>query len=276
VGRYGPRRYGSSRGRRFYGNSRAAEHIQAAHRFSAEMGGLDADVKQYFFALPAPELGRVLDAYQAAHGAPAREYAEQAIPKWRTGRVTMSGMVAERLFGLLPRFMPLQKKYALTEGMWRHLGPSSKKMLRVGLDASVEDVVARVREHITEVVTAYRIPDAMEQRFAWLSQGDVTVKQQLLNHLREQEKQLVIGGARAQIALLLDQLRADAQGHMGLVKHTFIVGKHELHVVFERDRQGVVMEDFRHFPPPSQQKSDALPWVVGILVFLALLLLMAR
>jgi hypothetical protein len=76
--------------------------------------------------------------------------------------------------------------------------------------------------------------------------------------------------------LLLDQLRADAQGHMGLVKHTFIVGKHELHVVFERDRQGVVMEDFRHIAPPSQQKSEALPWVVGILALLAILLLMAR
>lgn len=86
----------------------------------------------------------------------------------------------------------------------------------------------------------------------------------------------MIGGARAQIALLLDQLRADAQGHMGLVKHTFLVGKHELHVVFERDRQGVVMEDFRYLPQPSQHKSDALPWVVGILVLLAALMLMAR
>jgi hypothetical protein len=86
----------------------------------------------------------------------------------------------------------------------------------------------------------------------------------------------VIGGVRAQIALLLDQLRADAQGHMGLVKHTFVVGKHELHVVFERDRQGVMIEDFRHFPPASRQKSHALPWVVGILLFLAALVLMAR
>jgi hypothetical protein len=241
-----------------------------------EMGGLDGDVKDYFFALPASELRRILDAYEATHGTSAREYAEQTIPKWRAGRVTMSGMVAERLFGLLPRFMPLQKKYALTEGMWRHLGPSSKKMLRVGLDASVDDVVAKVREHITDVVTAYRIPETMERRFAWLSHGDVAVKQQLLNHLREQEKLLVIDGARAQVALLLDRLRTDVQGQIGRMTHVFIIGKHELHVVFERDRQGVAIEDFRHLQSPSQQKSDLLPWVIGAIVLLALMLLMGR
>jgi hypothetical protein len=240
------------------------------------MGGLDEDVKSYFFALPASELKRILDAYEAAHGASAREYAEQAIPKWRTGRVTMSGMVAERLFGLLPRFMPLQKKYALTEGMWRHLGPSSKKMLRVGLDASVDEVVAKVREHITDVVTAYHIPEAMERRFAWLSQGDVAVKQQLLNHLREQEKHLVINGARAQVALLLDRLRTDVQGQIGRMAHVFQIGKHELHVVFERDRQGVTIEEFRHLQSPSEQKASLLPWVIGALVLLALMLLMRR
>jgi len=277
LGSYGGRRRGGSRGRRFYGNSRALEHIEAARRFSTEMGGLDGDVKSYFFTLPVSELKRILDAYEAAHGVSAREYAEQTIPKWRTGRVTMSGLVAERLFGLLPRFMPLNEKYALTEGMWRHLGPSSKKMLRVGLDASVDDVVAKVRDHITDVVTAYRISEAMERRFAWLSQGDVAVKQQLLNHLREQEKHLVINGARAQVALLLDRLRTDVQGQIGgRMAHVFQIGKHELHVVFERDRQGVTMEEFRHLQSPSQQKASLLPWVIGALVLLALMLLMRR
>jgi hypothetical protein len=274
MGRPGGRRHGGYRGRRYYGKSRALEHIEAARRFSTEMGGLDEDVKSYFFALPASELKRILDAYEAAHGASAREYAEQAIPKWRTGRVIMSGMVAERLFGLLPRFMPLNKKYALTEGMWRHLGPSSKKMLRVGLDASLDDVVANVRDHITDVVTAYRIPETMERRFAWLSQGDVAVKQQLLNHLREQEKHLVINGARAHVALLLDRFRTDMHGQIGRMAHVFQIGKHELHVVFERDRLGVAMEDFRLLQLPSQQKTNPLPWVIGALILLALILLM--
>lgn len=276
MGRYRRRHYGGYRGRRDYGSSRALEHIEAARRFSAEMGGLDGDVKDYFFALPASELQRVLDAYEAEHGTSERRYAEQTIPKWQANRVTMSGMVAERLFGLLPRFMPLQKKYALTEGMWRHLGPTSKKMLRVGLNASVDDVVARVREHITEVVTAYRIHEAMERRFAWLSQGDVSVKQQLLNHVREQEKQLVLHGARAQVTVLLERLRADAQGHIGRMTHTFVVGKHELYVVFERDRQGVVIEDYRHLPPVTGHGGSGMSWVVGAIVVLIILLLMAR
>ena len=54
--------------------------------------------------------------------APAREYAANTIPKWRTGRVQMGGMIAERLFNLLPPRMPLAVKYKLVEGLWHHVG----------------------------------------------------------------------------------------------------------------------------------------------------------
>src|SRR5215469_5747346 len=92
---------------RSYGRERALEHIAAAKRLTAELGGMDQGVKAYFFSLSPVELSSILNEYQGKYGRSAREYAEQTIPKWRSGRVQMSGMVAERLFNLLPSRMPL-------------------------------------------------------------------------------------------------------------------------------------------------------------------------
>jgi hypothetical protein len=134
------------------------EHIAAAKRLTAELGGMDQGVKAYFFTLPPSELAAVLDDYESAYGSPARKWAAKTMPKWRTGRVQMGGMVAERLFNLLPPRMPLAVKYKLVEGLWCQVGPSSKYRLRVGLDADVAQVVEFARSKITEFVVKYKIP----------------------------------------------------------------------------------------------------------------------
>jgi hypothetical protein len=82
---------------------------------------------RYFFALPETDLRIILDLYENQRGRAAREYAEKTIDRWRSRSVTMSGMVASRLFKLLPPLMPLQSKYELITNLWNRLGPSSKK-----------------------------------------------------------------------------------------------------------------------------------------------------
>src|SRR5262249_25101723 len=156
------RRYSSNAGL-----ERARRHIEEADALSQELGGTDKDVKEYFFALPPRELVGVLEEYGRQFGDKAKEYAIETIPRWKSGGRRMSGLVAGRLFKLLPPRMPLDAKYRLTESLWRHVGPSSKKRLRVGLDASVDDVVEAARTHIEDVVVRYTIPSSLEQRFAW-------------------------------------------------------------------------------------------------------------
>lgn len=187
----------------------------------------------------------------------------------------MSGLVAQRLFNLLPPRMPLHKKYELTKGLWDHFGPASKKMILAGPDATLDALVGLVRQHISEVVTAFKIPDAMERRFAWLAHGDVHVKQQLLNYLREAEKQMVVQGAGAQMGALLEKLRSDPQGHIGRMTHIFIIGKHELHVVFRHDRHGASLEAYRSLPP-NTDRSNSVPWLVIGAIILGLIMLFGR
>src|ERR1700736_6004601 len=87
---------------RSYGRERALEHIAAGERLSAELGGMDKGVKDYFFNLSPEDLSTLLDDYQSKYGSKAREYAAKTIRNWSSGRVKMSGMVAARLFNLLP------------------------------------------------------------------------------------------------------------------------------------------------------------------------------
>src|SRR6266700_1037152 len=100
------------------GIEHAMRHIEEARELSRELGGTDEDVKEYFFSLRSSQLLRILDAYEGQYGKEARKYAEETIPAWRSGRRKMSGQNASRLFHLLPRFMPLERKYALIESLW--------------------------------------------------------------------------------------------------------------------------------------------------------------
>jgi hypothetical protein len=226
---------------RSYGRQRALQHIAAAKSLTAQLGGVDQAVKAYFFSLSPVELTGILDDYQRAYGSKAREYATDTIPKWRTGRVQMSGMVAERLFNLLPPRMPLGVKYKLVEGLWHHVGPSSKHRIRVGADANVTEVIELARSKITEFVVNYKIPSNLESRFNWLSAGDVSVKQMLLSHIHEVEKTIVVEAVRAQVPVMLEHLRS-AGSHTGRLAQIVRVGKHELELLMEGIVEGRAAE----------------------------------
>jgi hypothetical protein len=257
------------RGRRSAGIERAKQHIREAEELSRELGGTDKDVKEYFFRLTHVERARVLHLYGQKHGEKARQYAEETIPTWQSGRVKMAGQTAARLFDLLPPLMPLQEKYRLAENLWRHVGPRSKRRLRVGLDTTVDDAVSRTREHIEGIVSGYVIPDNLTRRFNWLAAGDVGLKQQLLNHLQELEKKMVVEDARQHLPVMLDHLRRDAANHTARLARTLTVGNHELEILIDRSASGAHLEDWR--PQGASPKSSLawLWWLIGIVAVVA-------
>jgi hypothetical protein len=234
-----------SYGARNIGHERARQHIEDFHRLTSELGGSVEDVRQYFFSLKPHELRTIFDAYEQKEGSAARAYAERTIDSWRTGRVHMSGTVAERLFSLLPPRMPLATKYQLIENLWNHVGPKSKKTLRVGLDANIEQVLDAITSHIDIVVVHFRIPESLERRFNWLAAGDAHVKQDLLNHLRSFEKALVVDGARERLPVMIEHLRSEAGRHTHRIADVLKIGNHELKLLIDKASSGVsVVEPF--------------------------------
>jgi len=248
-------------GRRNYGQERALQHIQEAKDLSRELGGTDEDVKSYFFSLENNQLDEVLDRYENKYGPVVREYAEKTYPKWKRGRVQMSGLVAERLFNLLPPIMPLQTKFQLTESLWRHVGPSSNKTYFIGLNADLGELDQIIKKHLEEVVIRYKIPDSLERRFSWLSQGDVDIKQQLLNHLRQQEKHLLSRVLDTKLPLLIQHLKGAGGELTTHVMQSLNVGKHEVKVRITEHIDGIT-----DVAPAKLGKRDSNNWFWWVIV----------
>jgi len=270
MARYRNNRYYSYRNRSI-GHERALEHIREAEILTLELGGTDEDVKKYFFSLSAIHLKAILDKYEKQYGNSARVYAEETLPKWQNGYVHMSGMVAERLFNLLPPTMPIETKFQLIDGLWKHVGPSSTKIFYIGLGADLEDVMRRVKEHLEEVVIKYDIPNSMEARFRWLSQGEVGIKQHLLNYFRQQEKDLLSKALQIQLPVLMNHLNSEKGILTTHVTQVLKVGKHEVQIVFNEHVNGIS----ETAPMRPGEKSD-YSWIWWILVIIFVLWLLSR
>lgn len=255
------------------GLAEARQHIREAKELSGLLGGTDQTVKKYLFNLPNDELTVVLKEYGGIYSEQAEEYARETIPRWASGKVQMSGMVAERLYKLLPPRMPLSTKFEIAEELWRHVGPSSHKVLRFGETASYSQLATTIEDYITDVVDNYTIPDSLQNRFDWLAGNDIEVKQQLLNHLQNLDKRLVIQAATVQAKSMLEHLSSDKSGFTQLYSHTVEVGKHQLQLIADHQIEGRRLENYSR-PTISRSgeniKSGYLfgfipPWVVLVI-----------
>jgi hypothetical protein len=239
------------RGSRYYsrrdiGRERALQHIEEARLLSLELGGTDVDVKQYFFSLPHNELKLIFDEYGRIYGSDKRDYAEDTFNKWKTGRRKMSGLVAGRLYDLLPPRMPLNKKYELIKTLWESLGPSSNKILIIGPDAHINEIIGIVREYIYETVDNYKIPQNMEKRFKWLSMNDSQLQQQLLNYFLNLEKESAVTGTHKYIPPILQHIRQHSD-ITSRINQNIKIGNHKFILVFDPNAKGLTLKDSSYF-----------------------------
>jgi len=266
MGHYSGRYKHHSYGHKSTGYKRALEHIREAKVLSKELGGTDEDVKKYFFSLSHKQLKIILDKYEIKYGTKARDYADETFNKWKNGIVHMSGMVTERLFSLMPHYMPLESKFHLVESLWKHVGPSSNKTYHIGLDVDLVELSERIQKHLANVVTHYNIPSSMEARFNWLSQGNVGVKQKLLNHIRQQEKTLLLEALRTHLPVLINHLHSERGGLTTHVSQALKVGKHEVRIVVDERVNGVT--DKAGVKPGN---TIWIWWIIGFVILLWIL-----
>ena len=237
------------------GRERAKQHIEEAKKLSQMLGGTDADVKKYFFSLPEADLKNVLDEYERQYGSSKREYAEFALPAWRRGKKQMSGLVAERLFNLLPPRMPIATKYDMVRTIWEKYSPRSDAAFVIGPDCDPEHAAQVVEQQLLSDVSQYKIPEALESRFTWLSSGDVAIRQQLLNHFLDEERSLIVTDARNRTEVILKHLEQKGQWTEG-IKQEYKIGNHRLELFFDIRASGIRMGRPAH-PPSSLQRQPA-------------------
>jgi len=267
--------YRQYRGRRNYrggnyGKQAALRHIHQARAFSHEIGGTDEDVKQYFFGLTGRALDDIFSAYGRENGAQAESYARNTYERWKVGSTQMSGLVARRLFSLLPPRMPFAKKLELAGNLWRHHGPSSKHSFTVGPTADTASVMREIQQKVEASVQGYVIPQQLRNRFDWLSAGDVKIKEQLLNHFREAERDIALNALGDRIPVLQRQMR-EAPGQTASLRTDLTVHRHSVEVWIDER----LADSFREGVPASRGGvSSGVGWIIAIAIALTILLAM--
>jgi hypothetical protein len=223
---------------RNYGAERAKKHIQEGEDFSREVGGTDKDVKSYFFSMEGSEKEKILRIYGEKYRGDKEEYAREAWGPWSSGRRKMSGMVAKRLFDLLPNHMPIAAKLNMVDSLWKHSSPSSRETLRMDSRSQSQTVIARVRKHFDDKLH-HQIPDNFTRRFDWLAGCDSEVKQQLLNHFRKLELSVAGDSLEPKIEVLIRHLQENGNAYIS-GSHTVTIGNH--HLVLEFDNSEAIAE----------------------------------
>jgi hypothetical protein len=254
--RYRSRSYASTAGQ-----EAARRHIEEAREFEKEMGGTVSDVKQYFFGLNDAELNPIFTVYSHSYGASKEEYARQAFSRWKSGSTKMSGLVAKRLFNLLPPRMPIAKKPQLAGNVWRHFGTASTHHFTVGPNADVKLIMDSVYETLNSVLQDYNIPQNVKNRFDWLAAGDVSVKEHLLNYFRQMDRKIAVDSLNVQLPILQAQMR-DHSNHTGSIRTKIDIHKHSVEIWIDPRLDA----NFREGQPERKRTTSGASGVVWFLI----------
>jgi len=263
---YRRRKYSS----RAYGSEHAKWHLQQAEIFSSEVGGADYAVKEAFFSLSGKALDYLLEKYGELYGSAAQDYARKTIPKWRTKQTGMSGMVAQRLFKLLPPLMPTDQKHKVFEAIWKSYGPSSQHYLYLGPDSDASAVIKAIDDHFESLNLSHKIPSSLEHRFDWLSDNDVTVKKRLLDHFLSEQRKAANATAALHVPMMLQSMNEDVERKISKLSHTAFAGNHQIEIKADPLRSGFVLS-----ASPYGMTRPPINWTKGLGTIAAIVALVA-
>lgn len=239
---------------------------------------MDNEVKDYFFSLPPDQRARVFDDYGRKYGEQKRAYAEATYYKWKNGTVHMSGLVAERLFDLLPPIMPINLKLRIVEGLFENSGAARSDYVLTPLDASASTVIAFVGDNLLKELEGQQIAAGLKSQFGWLAGEDATVAEQLLKH----SLNLTVDAKKATAAAIMHQMdhsRAENDDVIKDVVSTIRVRKHEVHIKRTEAVDAIATVDRWAFERGGRKQERAsgggFNWIIWLALGLGLLWLLS-
>jgi hypothetical protein len=234
-----------------------------------------SDVKTYFFGLTEAELNVVFSAYSQKYGAPKEAYARQAFSRWKSRSTQMSGLVAKRLFDLLPPRMPIATKLELASNVWRHFGTSSAHHFTVGPNADAKLVMDRIHGILTAAVQNYNIPQNVKNHFDWLAAGDVSIKEHLLNYFRQMDMKIATDSLREQLPVLQAQIR-DHSGHTSSVHTKIQIHNHSVEIWIDPRLNAQFRDGQPEQKRPASGAAGVIWFLILVLVIVAIIYLSHR
>jgi hypothetical protein len=116
----------------------------------------------------------------------------------------------------------------------------------------------------------------MEVRLNFLSQGNHGVKQQLINHFRQQEKLLLHEALHVQLPIIINHFKSEKGSLTTHDTQILKVDKHEVRIIFSERVNGVseTAPTRSETAPtrPVEKSYNWIWWVIGIIIVLWLLI----
>ena len=138
-------------------------------------------VKSWVYGLKdgSREYGDVLAEYGKRWGEKGREYVEDALPRWRSGRTKIGGRTLARFVTLIPEHAPYGVKLEITGEIWRWTAGREAEEREVEVKDTLEglDKVSRAWEDKERDGT---IPERVKEEVKWLAGEDVKLYERLL------------------------------------------------------------------------------------------------
>ena len=117
-----------------------------------------------------------------------------------------------------------------------------------------------VRNHFEQVVRDYTVPEPLKMRFKWLSEGDVSVQEKLLNHFMHMDRLMMAQALNQKAGIFLNQIRINGAVTQKLSQE-IVVGNHKVVLNFSAKGNGVAKGTM-----PADEDWDALRWLFWIIV----------
>jgi hypothetical protein len=155
-------------------------------RLSFALGGFDKDILEKFYLLTPDQLVRLFNIYSDSYGDGPAAYARKTYADWKHGAVRPSAQTINRLLDNLPLVLNFDGKCELLRKLReRHRKPEYHS-LKVKADDWKEHVVPLVRAVIQKSYRA-NLPENIERRLTWLSNGDMQTARAILAHAQALE-----------------------------------------------------------------------------------------
>ena len=193
------------------------QHRTLKARLSATLGGFDKDILERFYSLTPDQLSRLFNIYSDSYGDGPAAYARKTYNDWKQGEVRPSVQTINRLLDSLPLVLNFDGKCELLRKLRERYRRPEHHSLKVKANDWKEHVVPLVKAVIQKSYRA-NLPEVVERRLTWLSNGDMQTARAILAHAQAVE------GAVA-VTLLQDEMRNidNAITHLdgkGKVTHT--------------------------------------------------------
>lgn len=262
-----------------YGREAAQKHIADAHRLSERLGGMDQEVKDYFFSLSRDQLAQVFKSYGDKYGEQKRSYAVATFTKWRDGTVYMSGLVAERLFDFLPPIMPIHLKLRIVEGLFENSGLAKSDYVLAPQNTHPSKIISFVGTHFFKDIEAQQIANELKSQFNWLAGEDAMVAEQILQH----SLKLTVEAKKEATAAIMQQMDRDRAANNDVIREvvsTIRVRKHEVHIKRTEVVEEIVSVGKSSFDrggrKPENSSGSDFAWLIWLAVIGVFWFLMTR